>query len=357
FFIGVTVEEGGIKQNTFHYFGENFRQVNQAFEGLGAEFQSQKSMLNFVNVIACIVLALNLLVQGGLAVLCGINSFKAFKSGEKPSVLKYVLWAFVSFAITATVIYSLEYAYADTEVFGMEIEVGSKMSGGSIAGLIIGAIFLFIVYTMQKLKEGKAVLDKNYLIKLGIVTLTLIFAVITFSTLGKCVYKTFSSTSDSGMTMSMTMKYSAASYLNYAISETLGTQGVEYGLEFATVIVNMLAIAGAAVLFAKIFMAFMTDRELGKRDFITAIVATALSLVNLIVACVSAGDIGADLVGATFSAGRTVVPFIFSLLTLGAIIARGFFNKEKPTVEDNSKNEETVVVEESTSQIEEQTAK
>lgn len=46
FFIGVTVEEGGIKQNTFHYFGENFRQVNQAFEGLGAEFQSQKSMLN-----------------------------------------------------------------------------------------------------------------------------------------------------------------------------------------------------------------------------------------------------------------------------------------------------------------------
>ena len=281
FFIGVFVEESGIKQNTFHYFGDNFREVSTMFEGLGAEYQSQKSMLTFINVIACVVLALNLLVQVGFAALGGYKSFKTFKNGEKPDVFKYVLWMFISFIITATVIYSLEYLYASIKVtiagYGsQDSDVGSEMSGGSKAGLIIGAIFLFAVYAIQKIKEGKAVLNKNYLIKLGIITLTLIFAVITFSTLGKCVYKMSTSTSDSGMTMSMTMKYSAASYLNYIISETLGTKGVEYGLEFATVIVNMLAIAGAAVLFVRLYKVFTLGGELVKRDFITSAVVAGL---------------------------------------------------------------------------------
>ena len=104
FFIGVFVEEGGIKQNTFHYFGDNFREVSTTFEGLGAEYQSQKSMLTFINVIACVVLALNLLVQVGFVALGGYKSFKTFKNGEKPDVFKYVLWMFISFIITATVL-------------------------------------------------------------------------------------------------------------------------------------------------------------------------------------------------------------------------------------------------------------
>ncbi len=359
FFIGVFFEEGGIKQNTFHYFGDNFREVSAMFEGLGAEYQSQKSMLNFVNVIACIVLALNLLVQVGFAALGGYKSFKTFKNGEKPDVFKYVLWMFISFAITATVIYSLEYVYARTDIMGMEIEVGSEMSGGSKAGLIIGAIFLFIVYAMQKAKEGRALLSIKTLYKLGFITLALVFAAVTLSCIGKCVFKESIVENDSGMTMTQEMNYSAAAYLSYVISLALGMSVVEVGLEFATVMVNIFAMAAIAVTFAKLFKAFMSDEEVDKVTFIAACAGVAFSLINLILACVTAGERGANMVGpVTVSAGRTVVPLIFSLLTVGAIIAHGIFNRKKENVAvvENNNQEEVSVVEESTSQIEEQTA-
>ena len=328
FFIGVFVEESGVKQNTFHYFGENFRQVNEAFSLYGNEFDAQKNMLNFINVIACIVLSLNLIVQVTLAALGGYKGAKAMKNGEKTPVIKYALWMFISFAITATVIYTFEYAYARTEILGINVDVGSEMSGGSKAGLIIGAIFLFVVYLMQKVQEGKAVLDKNYLIKLGLTVVTLIFAVITFSTLGKCVYKMAYSVSEGGLSTSITMKYSAASYLNYMISQTLGTKGVEYGLEFTSVIFNALAIAGAAVLFVRLYKIFMTSGIIGKRDFITSIVVVGLSLINLILACVVASDAGAGMERVSISAGGTVVPFVFSLLTLGGIFAYRFLSQK-----------------------------
>ena len=359
FFIGVFVEESGIKQNTFHYFGDNFREVSTTFEGLGAEYQSQKSMLTFINVIACVVLALNLLVQVGFAALGGYKSFKTFKNGEKPDVFKYVLWMFISFIITATVIYSLEYAYARTEVFGMEIEVGSEMSGGSKAGLIIGAIFLFVVYAMQKAKEGKSLLSVKTLYKLGFIALALVFAAVTLSCIGKCVIKESMEEVDSGMTIYQEMNYSAAAYLSYLISLELGMSVVDVGLEFATVMVNLFAMAAIAVTFAKLFKAFMCDEEVDKVTFIAACASVVFSLINLIIACVLAGERGADMVGnVTVSAGRTIVPFIFSLLTVGAIIAHGFFNsnREKPAVNESGNQEERAVIEETPSQMEEQTA-
>ena len=294
-----------------------------------------------------------------LGALGGYKSFKTFKNGEKPDVFKYVLWMFISFIITATVIYSLEYAYARTDIFGMEIEVGSEMSGGSKAGLIIGAIFLFVVYAMQKAKEGKSLLSVKTLYKLGFIALALVFAAVTLSCIGKCVIKESMEEVDSGMTIYQEMNYSAAAYLSYLISLELGMSVVDVGLEFATVMANLFAMAAIAVTFAKLFKAFMCDEEVDKVTFTAACASVVFSLINLIIACVLAGERGAGMAGiVTVSAGRTIVPFVFSLLTVGAIIAHGFFNsnREKPVVNESGNQEERAVIEETPSQMEEQTA-
>lgn len=335
---GVSADTGANNYNIYYYFGEAYSSLT----GDAAMYGYFGPILGTVSVVLMLVAMI-------VAIALGIKEVvKHFKTQDF-NLTKYAVWTYFIY-ISAAGLFMLNIASGTSS---STIAANISLNAATIAGIVIGAIFLVATLVLDGILRKIVGSLKSYLIH-GLTTLgTVIFGIIGLAFIGKGILSVtttsdlipISGTTTYGLTSYSSILFQSAT-VNFSADEATWSKFIS---NYILAVIFLILIAVLAVCFFYFFISFAKESlsklgfGLNKKSALSSLIAgvslTALGIVEIVFAYLCSFFTPGDP-----SIVTQVVLIVFGVIILALGIFSFIFQKRNNKTEPVS--DEAVKVEE-----------
>ena len=348
FFIGVTIKGNplikellGIDSRpigVFYYFSDAFNDVSIFMSNYSTNINSGlvSGLLKMVNIICLIIICINFVVQTVLAIVGGIKGGKAIYKKEQVDLNKYAIGMFISFIATAVIIYATNYVSLKAISSISVVEVATKMSFGSIFGIVFSIILFVGVFVLMQIKKGKGFASPHNLKFIITLAVSIILSGITILLIEKIGVRMVGLEGDTQVSISvgtsMVMEFILESILTM---EDPAVLALPCYLSIASYLVSI-----ACIIFAVATLAYLTYSIFsGNQKKVRSIILSSITLLLSIV-CAILLNLTIKEYMAVYSMNDgyelSAIPcIIFAALSLASVIVYSALNKKKQIEKEN----------------------
>lgn len=339
FFIGTTVISAGYSEttNSFFQFGQSYKNITDVINTLSElsanDLQTLKFGLYFPAILATVAVSAAIIVTAIMLIVGAVKLYKTIKTGEETSLYKLTGASFAVFFGCAIYIYST----VATSVSSAGVQVVTKMSAGSLTGIILSGILLFLALTLRQIGKGKSFIAAFNLKKIISCCATVIAVIITLSLCGKyflSITETESSTTASA-TVSVPLLFRTI-YLAIpsAVSSSSTVDLAKFnGLLVLTVInfiVYILLLVTLSLVLYKTIRECFSERTNPIGGLVFSIIASVFSTVLLVTSLISASMLSGISTTQYVPVTTDVIGFLITtFLTLGGAITYSVLTKKR----------------------------
>lgn len=329
---------GDSGHNLYYFFGKGYKEAAEAIKAAAA----QSRYTEFYELSQYLPLVLGTVISAGvivsvvtLTVLAVVRFVRRVLGKSEKDFAKLTIAAYLTFVLGALMLHAvyalnvhMSYTGSSSSVSGMTVNAGFALNDATVAGIVIGGVFLFLFLGARVAVKGKQILARENLLSLifGGVAIVVCSILLGFLTRAAGGYVAEESTSD--ISISACFPYFIAQMSErYTFNSSVRTAPV------GEVIVAIAALAVQIALLVIVTLLLLrslvnTYEEKRKNTLALAIPVFALAVAYLVLSVVL-GDMVQNYMQTRYNLFYTaaIVVLVFAAFTLAAAITQKVLTK------------------------------